>query len=187
LCAAKPVAKEAGQQVVSEAPAEDGKSWLTPLPLDIFENLKPTDITVLDLQDQDNTWVFRNDTPARTTPDSSPKDTPYSTFKNTPTTRQSDISENDNLQINIELKGAEAQDAEMADSEWRPDAWLRLQAGNGHWPPFDPQLSKDIETLGVTLPPMTEDEKMLFNPDMDIDSMNHTISMESILRQYDLN
>jgi hypothetical protein len=185
LSGPKPLPKEADQPLVSQAPAEHEKEAFAPLDLgDIFQDYGSMDITVLDLKDQDDSWVFRSDTPAKTTPDSSPKHTPDSTFKNTPTTRQSDISENDNLQMNIELEGAETQDSDMADSEWRPPAWHRLEAGDfSQWPPLDAQVCDDISRLGVLLPDMTEDEKLLFNPDM---AANDMLTMDSILGPYGL-
>ncbi|KAF2450060.1 hypothetical protein P171DRAFT_351593 [Karstenula rhodostoma CBS 690.94] len=111
-------------------------------------------LTTLDLKDEDNSWALRSRP-------SSPLNTPDSTSKDTPSTRQSDISENDNLQIHIDIK-----DADM------PDAWLNMPS-NGL--PLDLMLSQDIEALGVTLPAMDNDDMMLFYPDsvmMDLDSID---------------
>lgn len=115
-------------------------------------------LTTLDFKDEDNAWALRSRP-------SSPLDTPDSSSKDTPSTRQSDISENDNLQININLK-----DADM------PDAWLA--ALNGDALPIDTQLSEDLQSLGVTLPPMDHDDMMLFYPDsamMDLDTLDKTM------------
>jgi hypothetical protein len=116
--------------------------------------------TVLDLKDEDNTWALRS-RPA------SPSATPESSNKDTPSTRQSDISENDNLLINIDLK-----DAEM------PDAWAINLSGDVL--PMDLQLSEDLQNLGVILPPMDSEDMMLF-PDygpgtmMDLDMLEKTM------------
>jgi hypothetical protein len=119
--------------------------------------------TVLDLKDEDNAWTLRS-RPA------SPSTTPESSSKDTPSTRQSDISENDNLMINIDLK-----DADM------PDSWLY---GEG----VDMQLSEDLSTLGVCLPPMDSEDMMLF-PDlggvMDLDMLERT--MEGMQGELDPN
>jgi hypothetical protein len=116
--------------------------------------------TVLDLKDEDNTWALRS-RPA------SPSTTPESSSKDTPSTRQSDISENDNLMINIDLK-----DAEM------PDLWVYGEDVNM-------QLSEDLQSLGVCLPPMDSEDMMLF-PDMggmmDLDMLERTMdSMQGTL------
>ncbi|KAI4688746.1 uncharacterized protein J4E84_004676 [Alternaria hordeiaustralica] len=116
--------------------------------------------TVFDLKDEDNTWALRS-RPA------SPSATPESSNKDTPSTRQSDISENDNLVINIDLK-----DADM------PDAWHITMAGDVL--PMDMQLSEDLQNLGVVLPPMDSEDMMLF-PDygpgtmMDLDMLEKTM------------
>lgn len=110
--------------------------------------------TTLDMRDEDSAWALRSRP-------SSPLDTPDSTSKDTPSTRQSDISENDNLHINLDIK-----DADM------PEAWLSM---SGDVLPLDLMLSQDIEALGVTLPPMDSDEMLLFNTDsvmMDLDSID---------------
>ncbi|KAJ4993670.1 hypothetical protein SVAN01_00724 [Stagonosporopsis vannaccii] len=104
--------------------------------------------TVLDLKDVDNTWVVRSRP-------SSPTQTPDSSAKDTPSTRQSDISENDNLQISLDMD--------------MPDAWM--MGMNGDVLPLDMQLSDDLQTLGVSLPPMDSDEMMLFPSLMDFDAM----------------
>ncbi|KAJ4361006.1 uncharacterized protein N0V89_001575 [Didymosphaeria variabile] len=111
-------------------------------------------LTTLDLKDEDNSWALRSRP-------SSPLDTPDSTSKDTPSTRQSDISENDNLQINLDLK-----DADM------PEAWLNM---TGDALPLHLMLSQDLEALGVTLPAMESDDMMSFHPDsvmMDLDSID---------------
>jgi hypothetical protein len=116
--------------------------------------------TVFDLKDEDNTWALRS-RPA------SPSATPESSNKDTPSTRQSDISENDNLLINIDLK-----DADM------PDAWAINMSGDVL--PMDLQLSEDLQNLGVVLPPMDSEDMMLF-PDygpgtmMDLDMLEKTM------------
>jgi hypothetical protein len=105
------------------------------------------------MKDEDGSWALRSRP-------SSPLDTPDSTSKDTPSTRQSDISENDNLQINIDIK-----DADM------PEAWLNMTDAL----PLDLMLSQDLEALGVTLPSMDNDDMMLFYPDsvmMDLDSID---------------
>jgi hypothetical protein len=104
--------------------------------------------TVLDLKDVDNTWATRSRP-------SSPTETPDSSSKDTPSTRQSDISENDNLVINI--------DVDM------PDAWMMPM--NGDALPLDMQLSDDLQTLGVSLPPMDSDEMMLFPTLLDFEAV----------------
>jgi hypothetical protein len=110
--------------------------------------------TTLDLKDEDSSWALRSRP-------SSPINTPDSSSKDTPSTRQSDISENDNLLINIDVK-----DADM------PDAWLGA-AMSGNPLPLDAQLSADLMTLGVELPTMDADDMMLFYGDnaiMDLDA-----------------
>ncbi|KAF1972033.1 hypothetical protein BU23DRAFT_469615 [Bimuria novae-zelandiae CBS 107.79] len=111
-------------------------------------------MTTLDVKDEDNSWALRSRP-------SSPLDTPDSTSKDTPSTRQSDISENDNLHINLDIKDVDL-----------PEAWLNM---TGDALPLDMMLSQDIESLGVTLPPMDNDEMLLFNTDsvmMDLDSID---------------
>ncbi|KAF1935636.1 hypothetical protein EJ02DRAFT_460202 [Clathrospora elynae] len=116
--------------------------------------------TVLDLKDEDTTWALRS----RPT---SPSTTPESSSKDTPSTRQSDISENDNILINIDFK-----DADM------PDAWAVGFYGDAL--PIDMQLSDDLQNLGVMLPPMDSEDMMLF-PDygagtmMDLDMLEKTM------------
>jgi hypothetical protein len=124
--------------------------------------------TVLDLKDEDTTWAFRS-RPA------SPMTTPDSSAKDTPSTRTSDISENDNLHINLDLK-----DMDM------PDAWA--MGFNGNALPIDIQLSEDMQTLGVMLPPMDSDDMMLFpsygDGMMDLDALEKT--MESMGNSLDM-
>jgi hypothetical protein len=121
--------------------------------------------TVLDLKDEDNTWALRS-RPA------SPTATPDSSAKDTPSTRTSDISENDNLQINLDMD--------------MPDAWA--MGFNGSALPIDMQLSEDIQSLGVVLPPMDSDDMMLFpsygDGMMDLDTLEKT--MESMGNSLDL-
>jgi hypothetical protein len=110
--------------------------------------------TTLDLKDEDNSWALRSRP-------GSPINTPDSSSKDTPSTRQSDISENENLLINIDVK-----DGDM------PDAWLGA-AMSGNPLPLDVQLSADLMTLGVELPIMDADDMMLFYGDnamMDLDA-----------------
>jgi len=117
--------------------------------------------TTLEMKDEDSSWALRSRP-------SSPLNTPDSSSKDTPSTRQSDISENDNLHINLNLG-----DVDM------PDAWLT--ALNGDALPLDTQLSEDIQSLGFTLPAMDSDDMMLFYPDnvpVDLDSLDKT--MESL-------
>lgn len=124
--------------------------------------------TVLDLKDEDTAWAFRS-RPA------SPMTTPDSSAKDTPSTRTSDISENDNLHINLDLK-----DMDM------PDAWA--MSFNGNALPMDMQLSTDMQTLGVVLPPMDNDDMMLFptygDGMMDLDALEKT--MESMGNSLDM-
>jgi hypothetical protein len=111
-------------------------------------------LTTLDLKDEDNSWALRSRP-------SSPINTPDSSSKDTPSTRLSDISENDNLLINIDVKEADM-----------PDAWLNA-AMSGNPLPLDAQLSVDLMTLGAELPTMAADEMMLFYGDnamMDMDA-----------------
>jgi hypothetical protein len=105
--------------------------------------------TALDLKDVDNAWAVR-------TRPSSPTETPDSSAKDTPSTRQSDISENDNLTINL-------------DMEMMPDAWMMNM--NGDALPLDAQFSEDMQILGVALPPMDSDAMMLFPSLMDFEAM----------------
>ena len=50
-----------------------------------------------------------------------------------------------------------------------PDAYLMSM--NGDALPLDMQLSDDIQTLGVSLPPMDSDDMMLFPSLMDFEAM----------------
>ncbi|KAF1999742.1 hypothetical protein P154DRAFT_436287 [Amniculicola lignicola CBS 123094] len=116
--------------------------------------------TVLDLKDEDNSWALRSRP-------SSPTTTPESSNKDTPSTRQSDISENDNLHINIDMKGIDV-----------PEGWFAAMAGDPL--PLDMQLSEDLQTLGMTLPPMDNDDMMLFygesmNMDLDLATLDPTM------------
>jgi hypothetical protein len=114
--------------------------------------------TTLDLKDEDNAWALRS----RPT---SPLHTPDSSSKDTPSTRQSDISENDNLLINLDIKDMDV-----------PEAWKAVMHGEPL--PLDTQLSEDLQNLGVTLPPMDSDDMMLFYGDsamMDLDTLDKTL------------
>jgi hypothetical protein len=171
---AKPVSKEAGPSVGKGADEESESLPFAPLDLQMMEDPSATEIfnnlTVLDLHDQDNTWALRDDSPPRTTPGSTHEDTPESNFRNTPTTRKSDISENDNLRMEIDL--------EDPDANWAPTAWVALQEGTGWWPPFNPQVSRDMDLLGV---PMPNAEQELF-PDLEFSSK--PILHDDILEHY---
>ncbi|KAH7070639.1 hypothetical protein BKA63DRAFT_82093 [Paraphoma chrysanthemicola] len=117
--------------------------------------------TCLDLKDEDTTWALRS-RPV------SPMTTPDSSAKDTPSTRTSDISENDNLHINLDL------DMSM------PDAWAMGLTNNAL--PLDMQLSEDLQNLGVMLPDMDNDDMLLFpaygDGMMDLDTLEKT--MESM-------
>ena len=163
----KPSAKETSLVAAANTQVEEDKQPFVPLSIldysydDVYGALDSGDpFTVLDIKDEDTSWALR---------DPSPWQTPESSTKDTPSTRQSDISENDNLQINIDIK-----DTDM------PDAWLAAQ--NGEALPLDAQLSEDIQNLGVTLPPLNDDDMMLFygeNYLADLDAMD-TKMMESL-------
>ena len=159
------------QQVAAPEPAvkeeEEQQQPMLPMSLldysyeDTFAALDANGpFTVLDLKDEDNAWALRS-RPA------SPSTTPESSAKDTPSTRQSDISENDNLLINLDLK-----DTDM------PDAWAVGMYGDAL--PMDLQLSEDLQNLGVMLPPMDSEDMMLF-PDygpgtmMDLDMLEKTM------------
>jgi hypothetical protein len=115
--------------------------------------------TCLDLKDEDTTWALRS-RPA------SPITTPDSSAKDTPSTRTSDISENDNLHINLDMD--------------MPDAWAMGLSCDAL--PLDMRLSEDLQNLGVMLPPMDSDDMMLFptygDGMMDLDTLEKT--MESM-------
>jgi hypothetical protein len=114
--------------------------------------------TVLDLNDEDNTWALRS-RPA------SPMTTPESSAKDTPSTRTSDISENDNLQINLDMGYADV-----------PDAW-NLGFADGLLP-MDYKLSEDMQSLGMQLPPMSSEDMMLFpsyGSMMDLDTIERSM------------
>jgi hypothetical protein len=161
--AAKMTLKETLPAVPSEPEkADEQQQPLIPMSLfdysheDIYAALDANDaFTVLDLKDEDNAWVLRSRP-------SSPMTTPESSNKDTPSTRQSDISENDNLHIDLNMK-----DVEM------PDAWTMGVYGDAL--PLDMQLSDDLQTLGVTLPPMDSDDMMLFPSLMDLDTLGKTM------------
>jgi len=160
----RPVPKE--QAAAAPEPAKEEEQPLMPMSLldysyeDTFAALDANGpFTVLDLKDEDTTWALRS-RPV------SPMTTPDSSAKDTPSTRTSDISENDNLHINLDLK-----DMDM------PDAWAMGFHGNAL--PLDMQLSEDLQTLGVMLPPMDSDDMMLFpsygDGMMDLDTLEKTM------------
>jgi hypothetical protein len=60
----------------------------------------------------------------------------------------------------------------MKDVEM-PDAWTMGVYGDAL--PLDMQLSDDLQTLGVTLPPMDSDDMMLFPSLMDLDTLGKTM------------
>ena len=166
--ASKVVLKEQPPVVPEPEKEQDQKEPLLPMSLldysyeDTFAALDANGpFTMLDLKDEDTTWALRS-RPA------SPSTTPESSSKDTPSTRQSDISESDNLLINIDVK-----DADM------PDAWAAGIFGDGL--PLDVQLSDDLQNLGVMLPPMDTEDMMLFpnygydNPMMDLDMLDKTV------------
>jgi len=143
----RPMPKEQPVAVVETEP-EGAQQTLLPKSLldysyeDTFFALDANQaFTALDLKDEDAAWALRSQ-PA------SPSTTPGSSAKDTPSTRQSDISENDNLLINLDLKDGDI-----------PDAWAGGLCGDGF--PLDLQLSDDMQSLGVLLPPM-DTEDMLF-------------------------
>jgi hypothetical protein len=164
---AKPAPKE--QPAVVPEPVKEEEQPMLPMSIldcsyeDTFAALDANGpYTVLDLKDEDQAWALRS----RPT---SPSTTPESSSKDTPSTRQSDISENDNLMINIDMK-----DADM------PDAWMYGDGGY-HLLPMEMQLSDDLANLGVVLPPMDSEDMMLF-PDygaggtmMDLDMLEKTM------------
>jgi hypothetical protein len=151
----KPAVKETGPAVVNDAQKGVEKcpvAQITPIEPslgDIFQTLDANGpFTVLDLKDEDTAWVFRADSP-----DETPEETPESI--NTPSTRNSDISENDILQINASIGDSTVKDLPM------PDAWLAVL--NGDVSGFDATLSNDLSTLGVSLPDVLEkDQQLLF-------------------------
>jgi hypothetical protein len=160
------VTKPAPKDAVVPDPVKEEEQPMLPMSIldcsyeDTFAALDANGpFTVLDLKDEDQAWALRS----RPT---SPSTTPESSAKDTPSTRQSDISENDNLMINIDLK-----DADM------PDAWMY---GDGYHLPMEMQLSDDLANLGVMLPPMDSEDMMLF-PDygtggmMDLDMLEKTM------------
>ncbi|PSN67673.1 hypothetical protein BS50DRAFT_347014 [Corynespora cassiicola Philippines] len=163
---AKPAAKQPENVAVLEPEKEEDLQPVLPSSLFDFsyDEIYPAldnngPLTVLDLKDEDASWVLRSRP-------SSPIETPDSSTKDTPSTRQSDISENDNLQIRLDIK-------EPVDV---PDAWNN--ALNNNTLPLDAQLSEDLQHLGVTLPPMDQDDMMLFYGDsimMDLDTLDRTM------------
>jgi hypothetical protein len=171
----RPAPKEQQPVIATEPEKEEEQQPLMPLSLldysyeDTFAALDANGpFTVLDLKDEDTTWALRS-RPA------SPMTTPDSSAKDTPSTRTSDISENDNLHINLDLK-----DMDM------PDAWA--MGFNGNALPIDMQLSEDMQSLGVMLPPMDSDDMMLFpsygDGMMDLDALEKT--MESMGNSLDM-
>ena len=153
--AAKPTVKEPAPVAVPELENQANLQPMIPTSLldysyeETFAALDANGpFTVLDLKDVDNTWATRSRP-------SSPTETPDSSSKDTPSTRQSDISENDNLQINLDID--------------MPDAWMMNL--NGDALPLDMQLSDDLQTLGVSLPPMDSNDMALFPSLMDFEAM----------------
>jgi hypothetical protein len=168
----RPAPKEHQPVVPAEPEKEEDLQPLMPMSLfdysyeDTFAALDANGpYTVLDLKDEDTTWALRS-RPA------SPMTTPDSSAKDTPSTRTSDISENDNLHINLDMD--------------MPDAWA--MGFNGNALPVDMQLSEDMQTLGVVLPPMDSDDMMLFpsygDSMMDLDTLEKT--MESMGNSLDM-
>ncbi|PVH96761.1 hypothetical protein DM02DRAFT_534575 [Periconia macrospinosa] len=157
--------KAAPKEAELPAPLEPEKEDLQPLvPTSLFDfsydevyaSLDANGpFTTLDVKDEDNSWALRSRP-------SSPLNTPDSSSKDTPSTRQSDISENDNLQINIDIKDTDL-----------PEGWFAAVQGDAL--PLDVQLSEDLQNLGVTLPPMDNSDMMLFYGDsgmMDLDALD---------------
>lgn len=172
---ARPMPKEPSVAVV-EPESEATQQVLLPMSLldysyeDTFAALDASQtFTALDLKDEDTAWALRS-RPA------SPSTTPESSSKDTPSTRQSDISENDNLLINLDLKDADV-----------PDAWAGGLCGDGL--PLDMQLSDDMQSLGVILPPMDTEDMMLFptygsDNTMDLEMLD--ASMDSVSGALDI-
>lgn len=140
----RPAPKE--QVVAAPEPVKEEEQPIMPMSLldysyeDTFAALDANGpFTCADLNDEEKTWMLRS-RPA------SPTATPDSSAKDTPSTRTSDISENDNLHINLDMD--------------MPDAWA--MGFNGNALPLDMQLSEDMQSLGVMLPPMDNDDMMLF-------------------------
>jgi hypothetical protein len=169
----RPAPKE-HQPVAAAEPEKEEEEAQPLLPMSLFDySYEDTfaaldangPFTVLDLKDEDTTWALRS-RPA------SPMTTPESSAKDTPSTRTSDISENDNLHINLDMD--------------MPDAWA--MGFNGNALPVDMQLSEDMQTLGVVLPPMDSDDMMLFptygDGMMDLDTLEKT--MESMGNSLDM-
>jgi hypothetical protein len=141
---AKPVLKDVEPAVASEP--EEESQLIAPFSLfdssydALFAAIDANGpLTVLDLPGEDTSWLHRSNP-------GSPIDTPESS-----STRESDISENDNLRINI--------------GGGVPDGWLQVL--NDETLPLDVELSEDLQSLGVTLPTMESDDLSMFlNPDM---------------------
>jgi hypothetical protein len=112
------------------------------------------DFTTLTLPGDDS-WVHQDGALGA---DSSESPDSNSSPKHTPSTRQSDISESDNVLINLTLDD----DATMTDV---PAAWMNLD--NGAMASFDPYLQMDLDALDgklADLPDITAEEKALFEP-----------------------
>jgi hypothetical protein len=157
------------QQPAAEPPMKEEEQPLLPMSLldysyeDTFATLDANGpFSVLDLKDEDNTWAIRS-RPA------SPMTTPDSSAKDTPSTRTSDISENDNLQISVDMD--------------MPDAWAMGLYADAL--PFNMRLSDDMQNLGVVLPDMDSDDMMLFptygNGMMDLEAMEKTMDQMASL------
>tara|TARA_R110002003_G_scaffold103_7_gene8149 strand:- start:10471 stop:15027 length:4557 start_codon:yes stop_codon:yes gene_type:complete len=162
----RPAPKERQPVLPTEPEKEEEQQPLMPMSLldysyeDTFAALDANGpFTCLDLKDEDTTWALRS-RPA------SPITTPDSSAKDTPSTRTSDISENDNLHINLDMD--------------MPDAWAMGLSCDAL--PLDMRLSEDLQNLGVMLPPMDSDDMMLFptygDGMMDLDTLEKT--MESM-------
>lgn len=145
---AKPTSKdtETAKAVAPEKKEED--PWATapfdPASLkDIFDAMDlPGTFTAASLSNEDNSWISRSLS-------LSPATTPASSLgsKDSTSTRDSDISESDNLQISLGLGGT--------DANTGGDAWMGALGTD--FMPLDLQLSEDLRALGVGM----EDEDVL--------------------------
>lgn len=145
---AKPASKdtETAKTVTPEKKEED--PWATapfdPTSLkDIFDAMDlPGTFTAASLSNEDNSWISRSLS-------LSPATTPASSLgsKDSTSTRDSDISESDNLQISLGMGGT--------DANTGGDAWMGALGTD--FMPLDLQLSEDLRALGVGM----EDEDVL--------------------------
>ena len=148
ISTAKPASKdmETAKTVIPEKKEED--PWATapfdPTSLkDIFDAMDlPGTLTAASLSNEDNSWIPRSLS-------LSPATTPASSLgsKDSTSTRDSDISESDNLQISLGLGGT--------DANIGGDAWMGALSTD--FMPLDLQLSEDLRALGVGM----EDEDVL--------------------------